>query len=141
MRKLLFFIVVQFLFLACTLVKPTTKRNNNCRVQYDVITKKEVYSFVDEMPMYIGGNIAILKYFSENFRYPEQDQFQTTFHLIFVIDVDGSIIGVRIKDKLQSELTKAENEAIRVLKSMPKWIPGKCEGRKVPVLMFIPLTL
>jgi len=140
MQILSLFVAIQ-LFFSCGISEKTIVQNDSCKSQYDRLTKKEVYPFVDEMPVYPGGNIAIIKFFSENFKYPEQDQFQASFQLEFVIDSDGKLIGARIRNKSHTEQTNAESEAIRVLELMPKWEPGKCAGKKVPVLMLLPLKL
>lgn len=146
MRTLLFFSLIQ-LFCCCGVSEmktihtqsDTSHTNNTCQSQYDSIVKKDVYVFVDEMPIYPGGESALLKFFATNYKQPEQEYFQGTFLLEFVIDNDGQLISPRIKNKTSAELTKAEKEALRVLETMPKWAPGKCNGVSIPVLMFLPI--
>ena len=138
MKILAFFVAIELL-LSCGISEKALAQNSSCKSQYDTLTKKEVYPFVDQMPVYPGGYLAVIKFFSENYIYPEQDRFQASFQLEFVIDSNGKLIGARIKNKSQTELTSAESEAIRVLKLMPSWEPGKCAGINVPVKMFLPL--
>jgi len=137
MRLFSFFILLLFLN-SCNILGQRWYRDN-CPTEYDKVVKKKVYVFVDEMPSYPGGNEAITGFFIDNFKYPDQDQFQASFQLEFVIDNDGKLIGARISNKSSTELTEAEKEALRVLNLMPKWNPGKCIGKNVPVLMFLPL--
>ena len=139
--QILSFLTTLQLLLSCGVSEKATTQYDSCKSQFDPITKKEVYLFVHEMPKYSDGDAGMIKFITENFKYPEQDQFQATFDLEFVIDVDGTLLGARIQNKSLVELTNAEREAIRVLESMPRWIPGKCTSQKVPVLMFLPLRL
>ncbi|KAA2238838.1 hypothetical protein F0L74_21730 [Chitinophaga agrisoli] len=74
-----------------------------------------------------------------NFVYPEQDVFQASFQLQFVIDVTGKLIAPGIQNKQPARYTNAEKELLRVLSIMPKWRPGECRGKKVPVKVMLPL--
>jgi protein TonB len=111
----------------------------DCNSIYDTLTRKYVYTYVDKMPEYAGGNSAVLKFLVENFKYPKQEEFHASFQIEFVIDSDGKLIGQRIKNKTTSNLTSAEKELLKVLDKMPKWQPGECHGKKVPVQTFFPL--
>lgn len=115
--------------------------NVNCESTYDSLTNKIVYSEVDEMPEYPNGNGFIGSFFLKNFNYPAQDFYQASFQLEFIVDINGNVIGQRIRNKSMKDLTNAEREALRVLSIMPKWKPGKCNGRVVPVRTFLPLRL
>ena len=113
--------------------------NDGCTTLYDTLSNQTVHVHVDRMPEYPGGNQALMKYFLENFRYPEQESFQASFIVEFVIDADGKLIAPRIKGKAESDLTEAEKEVIKVLMNAPKWKSGTCNGKNVPVKMFLPL--
>ena len=91
------------------------------------------------MPEYPGGREGILKYFSLNYKYPNQNDFQGSIDMEFVIDIDGNVTGARIKNKDKAEITLAEQKALEVLRNMPRWKPGRCNNIKVPVRMIIPL--
>jgi len=117
------------------------KEAGSCPYEYDSLARMKVYTFVDKQPEYPGGSPALLNFIAKNFHYPEQDVFQASFQIQFVIDEHGSVLAARIKGKKQGELTLAEQELLKVIYKMPKWKIGKCEGRKVPVKISLPLYL
>ena len=112
----------------------------DCAMEYDLLTKQRVYIIVDKMPEYPGGNDALLKYFSSNYKQQPSSELQSRFNLEFIIDSKGNILGERIKTS-KKNITKADKEALRVLKNMPKWRPGKCGSQNVSVKMHIPVTI
>lgn len=104
-------------------------------------TKKNnmVYDVVEVMPQYPGGQIAMLKYIMENIKYPEQamkEGIQGRVTVSFIVEKDGRVSNVRLLRSVQSSLDK---EAVRVVKSMPKWSPGKQKGKPVRVRFNIPV--
>jgi hypothetical protein len=139
MKSLIWVLVSQILF-SCSLWGKATI-NDTCQSEYDTLAKKKVYTYVDRMPEYPGGNIEILKFITSNFKYPEQDDFQGSFQIEFVIDIDGKLIAARIKDKQSASLTKAEVQLLKVINKLPKWQAGKCFGKNVPVKMILPLRV
>ncbi len=121
----------------------TSNINNNtkCNKEYDKFSGQFVYTFVDQFPEYPGGFEAFNNFFLKNLKYPDQEYFQLSFLLEFIINDKGEIVAPRIKGKTPKQFTKAEIEVIRVLKMMPNWIPGKCFGKSVSVKMFIPMRI
>ena len=119
------------------------KRNTklSCPYEFDSLAMMNVFTYVDEMPEYPGGNSAMLKFIAKNFRYSDQENFQASFKVQFVVDMDGSIIAARIKDHDKDKLTLVEKELLKVIYKMPKWKPGKCFNKSVPVKVFLPLYL
>ncbi|MFR9166654.1 MAG: energy transducer TonB [Dysgonomonas sp.] len=106
---------------------------------------EERYSFenpfatVEQMPRYVGGESEMFKFIGENMQYPAKAQeyrIQGRVVLRFVVDKDGSISDVQILRSLDPECDK---EAVRVVKAMPKWKPGKQNGREVPVYFTLPI--
>lgn len=95
-----------------------------------------VYTFVDQMPKFKGGDREMIKFLGGNFRYSEIDdsEYQSTFHALFVVDKDGGIIGVRIINKKQEDWSKPEIALVEMLQNMPAWNPGLCFGKPVPVM-------
>lgn len=141
MRTQIFF-VVMLLFHSCKTTAQKGESNNyekGCTAIVDTLLKKSVYTHVDKTPEYLGGMNKMLEYFKKNFNPPDSDNFQQSFYFEFVIDVDGTVLGERIKGKNIKNTTQAEKEGLRVLKSMPKWVPGQCTGKVVPVKMVIPI--
>ena len=104
-------------------------------------TKKNdmVFSVVEVMPQYPGGQIAMMKYIMENMKYPEQamkEGIQGRVTVRFIVEKDGSISDVKPVLSVHPLLNK---EAVRVVKSMPKWSPGKHNGKPVRVRFNLPV--
>lgn len=104
-------------------------------------TKKNdmLFSVVEVMPQYPGGQIAMMKYIMENMKYPEQamkEGIQGRVTVRFIVEKDGSISDVR---PIHSVHTLLDKEAVRVVKSMPKWTPGKQNGKPVRVQLIVPI--
>ena len=104
-------------------------------------TKKNdmLFSVVEVMPQYPGGQIAMMKYIMENMKYPEQamkEGIQGRVAVSFIVEKDGSISNVR---PIHSVHTLLDKEAVRVVKSMPKWSPGKQHGKPVRVQLIVPI--
>lgn len=112
---------------------------DKCASVYDTLVKKNVCIVVDKEPTYSGGPKACEDFIRHNFKYPKGDDFQATFKLEFIIDADGTLIGERIRNKSKIDWTETEKELLKVLHKMPKWIPGECFGKKVPVKVIFPL--
>ena len=104
-------------------------------------TKKNdmVFDVVEVMPQYPGGPIAMLKYIMENIKYPEQamkEGIQGRVAVRFIVEKDGSISDVKPILSVHPLLNK---EAVRVVESMPKWTPGKQNGKPVRVRFNVPV--
>ncbi len=112
---------------------------NKCFSEYDVITKKQVYTYVDIKPQYGKGLSSVGQYIVKELVYPDQERFQATFLIEFVINNDGELISPRIKNKQFHQLTKVEKEILMILNDMPKWKPGICDKKAVPVKVTLPL--
>ena len=98
-----------------------------------------LFSVVEVMPQYPGGQIAMLKYLMENIKYPEQamkEGIQGRVTVRFIVEKDGSISDVKPILSVHPLLNK---EAVRVVKSMPKWSPGKQNGKPVRVRFNVPV--
>jgi len=109
---------------------------SGCTYQYDSTLQRNVYDWVDERPAYANGEEAQLKFFSMNFHYPpEEEEFQGTIRLTYIIDVDGEIRDPKILGKAKAEYSVFDKDALRVLSLMRRWKPGCCQGREVPVRM------
>jgi len=140
MNPLVALLSLQLLIACSASNKLSSLGHEDCAAQYDTLSNQKVYVYVDQMPEYPGGNQALMKYFLENFRYPEQASFQATFLVEFVIDADGKLIAPRIKGKSELALTEVEKEVLKVMRSAPKWKSGACNGKHVPVKIFLPLN-
>jgi len=99
-----------------------------------------VYTVVDKMPEFPGGSEAMKKFLSENLRWTkelEECGIQGRSILQFIIEKDGSLTSVVVVRGVDPLLDK---EAVRVIKLMPKWIPGELKGKKVRVTVVIPVN-
>ena len=100
----------------------------------------KVFDVVEQMPSFPGGQAALMSYLSNNIKYPQiamENGVQGRVVCTFVVERDGSITDIRVVRGVDPSLDK---EAIRVLKSMPHWIPGKQNGSAVRVKFTVPVT-
>ena len=95
--------------------------------------KEEVFSHVEQMPKFPGGDAELYKFISNNLNYPAmaiENNVQGRVVVQFVVTKDGSIGNVKVVRSVDRDL---DNEAIRVCKKLPKFIPGKQNGQPVNV--------
>ena len=100
-----------------------------------------VFVVVETMPEFPGGQQALFKYLSENVKYPviaQENGIQGRVICQFVVNKDGAIVDVEVvRSGGDPSLDK---EAMRVIKSMPKWNPGKQRGKAVRVKYTVPVN-
>lgn len=94
-----------------------------------------VYWSVDKMPEFKGGTDSLNIWMNMNLRYPAEMMSGTVF-CSFIVQIDGSITDITI---LKSAYRELNMEAGRLLKSMPAWNPGKCNGTLVAVKVNYPI--
>ena len=100
---------------------------------------EQVFDMVEQMPTFPGGQEALMKYIGKNLRYPaiaQENGVQGRVICQFVVGKDGQVRDVVVVRTLDPSCDK---EAIRVLTSMPKWIPGKQNGKAVSVKYTVPI--
>jgi periplasmic protein TonB len=94
---------------------------------------------VDEKPMFPNGEAALLKYLSENIKYPalaRENGIEGKVILSFIISKIGSIEDIKV---LRGIGAGCDEEAIKVIKKMPIWLPGKIKGKPVKVKFTLPI--
>ena len=104
------------------------------------VEETKVYDVVEQMPSFKGGESALMNYLKNAIHYPaiaEENGIQGRVVCTFVVERDGSITDVKVARSVDPSLDK---EATRVIKSMPKWIPGKQNGSSVRVKFTLPVT-
>ena len=104
----------------------------------EVATK--VFDVVEEMPSFPGGNGALMSYLNGNTKYPvvaQENGVQGKVIISFVVERDGSISDVKVARSVDPSL---DREAQRVVKSMPRWKPGKQNGSAVRVKYTVPVV-
>jgi len=100
----------------------------------------KVFDVVEQMPSFPGGPSALMQYLNSNITYPviaAENGVQGRVIIQFVVEKDGSVSDVHVAKSVDPSLDK---EAQRVVKSMPKWIPGKQNGSAVRVKYTVPVT-
>lgn len=100
--------------------------------------ESEVFVVVEDMPSFPGGNVQ--KWIAKNVRYPVlamENGIQGKVYIQFVIEKDGSVANVKVVRGVDASLDK---EAVRVIKSMPKWKPGKQRNKPVRVSYTLPIN-
>lgn len=129
-----------------TASKPTSQNTNTkpassqTTPQPETEFNGEVYQIVEQMPSFPGGDKARSEYISNNLKYPQtaiEKGVQGRVFVGFIVEPDGSISNVKV---LRSLGSGCDEEAMRVIKSMPKWEPGKQSGQAVRVNYQIPVN-
>ncbi|MBQ7941862.1 MAG: TonB family protein [Muribaculaceae bacterium] len=108
--------------------------------EIEVETKEHIYTAVEQMPQFPGGYVALMKYLNENINYPQvafENGVQGCAIVQFVVTKNGTIGEVKIIRSVDRDLDK---EAVRLCKSLPKFIPGKMNGQEVNVWYTLPIT-
>ena len=99
----------------------------------------QIFMVVESMPEYPGGEAALYKYLAENIKYPQmakESGIQGRVFVTFVVERNGSVTDVRV---LRGIGGGCDEEAIRVVQSMPQWTPGKQRGKSVRVQYNLPV--
>lgn len=108
--------------------------------QVNVNNNEVVYETVDQMPAFLGGASGLINFLSQNVHYPDLarvNNIQGRVIVRFIVEKDGSTNDCKIVNSVDPLLDK---EAIRVVKSMPKWQPGMKDGKPVRVSYTIPIS-
>lgn len=101
---------------------------------------KEFPCIPETFPQFPGGHIALVEYLSKNIKFPkekEKENVRSRVVASFTVDKDGSITDAKI---VRSQGEAFDNEALRVINGMPKWIPGTQNGKAVRVKYILPVT-
>lgn len=100
----------------------------------------KVYTVVEKMPSFPGGDKALMDYLRNNIKYPAiaVKQKEEGYVVVgFIVECDGSITDIKV---LRGATPSLDEEAIRVVKCMPKWIPGMRNDKKVRVRYQVPVS-
>lgn len=135
-------------FMGVTAQTSKTAQNNGLPVSLpstnkgDTITEKEftdkVYDVVDEHPHFPGGNGALLDWLSKNIHYTSGcASIQGRVVVSFFVEPDGSLSDIELVRKVAPEL---DEEVLRVVKAMPKWIPASQNNKPIRAKYTMPIT-
>lgn len=102
--------------------------------------ENSIFQVVETEPEFPGGMAELMKYLEKNLRYPQickEQGVQGRVIVMFVVNTDSTITDVNVIKSVNPHL---DEEAVRVVKAMPKWNPGKQRGEPVRVQLFLPVT-
>ena len=100
----------------------------------------KVYDIVEQMPSFPGGPAELMKWLSSHVQYPAiaiESCIQGTVIVAFIVEPDGSVSNAKLMRSVDPSI---DQEALRVVRQMPKWIPGKQNGAAVRVKYNVPVT-
>ncbi|MEI6434621.1 MAG: M56 family metallopeptidase [Bacteroidota bacterium] len=120
-------------------IQDNPKQKSQVKFVAPVVKDKEVYTVVEKKPSYQGGEQGYQKFLVENIKYPEaaiKNSVTGTVYVTFVIEKDGAVTDVKVLKGIGSG---CDEEAVRVVKMMPKWIPGEDKGKPVAVQFNLPI--
>lgn len=109
-------------------------------VEEEEESAQTIFTVVEKMPEFPGGELELLKYLNKNIKYPviaQENGVQGRVTCAFVVNQDGSIVDAEVMRGVDPSLDK---EALRVISTMPKWKPGMQRGKPVRVKYTVPVT-
>lgn len=104
--------------------------------------QEDTYMIVDEPPSFVGGTAQMNHYFAKNMKYPERaikEEIQGKVYIKFVVEEDGTPRQVMVVKGIP-DCPECDVEAVRLIRQMPKWEPGKINGKAVKSYYTIPVT-
>jgi protein TonB len=117
-----------------------TPLENEKTASLETEAEPEAVAQAESMPQFPGGQTALIRFIYENIKYPSvalKQRIEGRVWCSFVVEADGWVSNVRLEESVYIFL---DEEALRVLKSMPAWIPGKTKGENVRVKIYIPIV-
>ena len=99
-----------------------------------------IYNNVEKMPAFPGGEFKMYEFLAMNVRYPQrarEDGYSGTVYVRFVVEPDGTITNIEVAKGVGGGCSE---EAVRIVKMMPNWIPGEAFGKKVRVTYTLPIN-
>jgi protein TonB len=119
--------------------KTNSQGSSTAKTDLDIIANEEIFSIVDQMPQYPGGEKKLTEFLSNRIIYPSQalqNGIEGRILCSFIVAKDGTVSNIEV---LQSPNPELSDEAVRVLSMMPKWNPGINNGEKVNVKCVLPI--
>ena len=137
--------VVSALILLVIVIAPVRanaqdKKGKTTQTRKDTATDDKVYEVCEQMPIFEGGDAALLKYLRENLKYPDNTKdrgVQGRLVIGFIVEKDGSLTDVKVLRPVDIDL---DAEVLRLVKGMPKWIPGCQDEQLVRVRYNVPVS-
>ena len=129
MKKLLFILIC---FLPITVFSQNSAETDT--------SNEKIFTYVEEMPEFPGGDEALFKYLAQSIKYPKgtaDAKIQGRVYITFVISKEGKTEQVKV---MRGIGTSFDQEAIRVIEEMPNWKPGTQNGKAVNVQYSLPIN-
>ena len=114
--------------------------NTTATAQNKKTSNDKVFEKVEDMPVFPGGEQAMMEFVAKNVQYPKEAMEKEISGRVlvgFIVEKDGSISETEVVKGIGGG---CDEEAVRVVKAMPKWKPGKQDGKPVRVHFILPLT-
>jgi protein TonB len=117
-----------------------TESDEDEMIEIEEESDDEFFMVVENMPEFPGGDLGLMKYIQKNVKYPpiaKEYNITGKVYISFIVDKSGSVTNVKIARGVDKNL---DAEAMRVVKSLPKYKPGKQRGKAVKVKFTIPIN-
>ncbi len=117
-----------------------TESDEDVEIEIEEEDDEEFFMVVENMPEFPGGDLGLMKYIQKNVKYPaiaKEYNITGKVYVSFIVDRKGSVTNVKIVRGVDKNL---DAEAMRVVKSLPKYKPGKQRGKSVRVMFTIPIN-
>jgi protein TonB len=117
-----------------------TESDEDVEIEIEEDDDEEFFMVVENMPEFPGGDLGLMKYIQKNVKYPaiaKEYNITGKVYVSFIVDKKGSVTNVKIVRGVDKNL---DAEAMRVVKSLPKYKPGKQRGKSVRVMFTIPIN-
>ncbi|GGG46427.1 TonB family protein [Hymenobacter sp. 5516J-16] len=104
------------------------------------VVETKPYTYVEQMPVFPGGQEALLQYIAKNIKYPAmalRNQVEGRVFIKFVVGPDGAVTNAEVQKGIGAG---CDEESLRVIKNLPRFTPGKQNGRAVSVYYTVPVT-
>lgn len=101
-------------------------------------SEEEIFTSADETPLFPGGEKAMFEFLAKSVRYPtaaKENGIEGIVVISFVVEIDGSLSNLKV---VRGIGTECDEESMRVIRTMPKWTPGKRKGESVRILYNLP---
>lgn len=142
MKNLLLIILIHFIH-GISFAQEPPRPDPDLKVAEPVQPQEEIiYDVVDEPAEYARGLNGLQMFMAENLKYPQtavESGIEGKCYLQFVVSAHGYISNVKVK-KGVADCPECDQEAVRMVKTMPKWIPGKINGKAVNSIFVLPVT-
>jgi periplasmic protein TonB len=117
-----------------------TESDEDIAIEIEEESDDEFFMVVENMPEFPGGDLGLMKYIQKNVKYPpiaKEYNITGKVYVSFIVDKSGSVTNAKIVRGVDKNL---DTEALRVVKSLPKYKPGKQRGKPVRVMFTIPIN-